>query len=796
VKRLSSLIIGVLLISSLLCGVWLVRLSVSDEEVVLYLQPETINVEPGQTFTVNINILNVRYLVKWILGLSWNPSIIELDPPSTSAVTEGTFLKSVGLTLFRISTYSSGSGCLSLISCEIIQPSSASGNGVLLTLHFRAISNGETEIKIINCVLYDYNKQKIPYTCYSGHVLVKSAIHDLAVTLEAPTKLILGNSVAINATVKNVGDVNEENISIAILVNGTVIGSQIIGLLRSGFSCKFSLLWTPSYNGLYNITAYVDAIVGESQINNNRDCAIVAVLPNFHDVAVSFECPQSIPLNQTLTLNLIATNLGGFNESQVKCYLTINGTVYNTWLIEFLDTSSSWSNEYTIMFVNEGVYNLTLYADPVHGEYNLSNNIYSKLVHVIRWSHPDILLVSDDGGYYQNRGTSLKEFEDALSSEGYYYDIWIESRNGTISDLNLLKKYKIVLWTCGDYAGWVLDPTEQKVLREYFKQGGNILLEGAKVVSNMISRGEYTFIQEVLYVKLVQLEVRSVGLQPILQHTITQNLSEVNWETQTRYPDGVITFDKGFSVMRYAGTDLSAISVVDRSETGNGSVVYYSFPLFALPENYRRTLVRNTINWFKIFGVSRIIGKILHAPENASIFIYDTPESENEPDFSLIAGSMLYSLCENEQLQTFVGNYNACQVSTSLTALFGRLFSNEIIRRLNESEKLPLIIYLNSRGYCVFKDKLGKIVAQFNMSDFTHNSVFVVQALVENGTDYLVVYSLDWKGMWAAGIYLSRVICKNLRYYYDNYYIFEWKDHNADSIPQISEIINITNMQP
>jgi len=794
-KFISVMFIIILTVTSILgSGVFYV-ISSAGSGVSLSVNPEFLSAEPDHVFTVNISIANVENLLKWSLSVTWDPAVIELDPASASAVTEGDFLKNAGLTFFRVATYTVGSGCLSFISCELIQPTSVSGDGTLLILHFRAVNDGETDIVIGNSVLYNFNKQKILHTCSSGRISVKSVTHNVAVKLEAPSRLILGNSVLLNATVKNVGDADEENVNLAILINGTVETSQTIPLLKVGSSHGLSYLWTPSSRGVYNITAYADPLDGESQIHNNHESFNVIVLPNVHDVAVSLECPQHLVLNQTEMLNLTVTNLGAFDEFGVNVSIIVNGTVGQTWLIHSLNASSSWSSEYALTVAYEGVYNVTLYASPVQGELNTSNNVYSMWVHATNMSHADILVVSDDGGYYQKYGTSLKEFESALSSAGYDYEVWIESKNGTINDVNILKKYKIVIWTCGDYAGWVLNPREQKVLLDYFQQGGNILLEGAKVVSNMVSRGEFRFLEEVLYVNWVQYEVESAGVKPVFTHPITKNLNETNWITPlTAYPDGVVPFDKGFSVMQYIGTSLSAVTVVDSAETGSGSVVYYSFSLFSLPTDYRRTLVSNTIDWFRMFGVSDVVGKILYSPENTSIFIYGGSDNRTGSEFNIMAGSMLYSLCENEQLQGFAGNYNTSEVSVDSIALFGSPLHNKIVRQLNDSKALPVILYMNSDGYCVFKDKSGEPIAEFNMSDSTCRSIFVIQSFVKDGNAYLVIYSLDWKGMWAAGLYLSRTICRNLRYYYNTYYMFEWEDQNGDSLPQLDEILAITNV--
>jgi len=149
-------------------------ISSAGSDVSLSVNPEFLSTEPDHVFIVNISIANVENLFKWSLSVSWDPAVIELDPASASAVTEGDFFKNAGLTLFRVATYTVGSGCLSFISCELTQPTSVSGDGTLLSLHFRAVNDGETDIVIGNSVLYNFNKQKIPHTCSSGHTSVKS----------------------------------------------------------------------------------------------------------------------------------------------------------------------------------------------------------------------------------------------------------------------------------------------------------------------------------------------------------------------------------------------------------------------------------------------------------------------------------------------------------------------------------------------------------------------------------------------------------------------------------------------
>lgn len=757
-------------------------------DVSLSVNPEFLSVEPNRVFTVNISIANVENLFKWSLSVSWDPAVIELDPTSVSAVTEGDFLKNAGLTLFRVATYTVGSGCLSFISCELIQPTSVSGNGTLLTLHFRAVNDGETDIVIGNSVLYNFNRQKISHTCSSGHISVKSVTHDVVVKLEAPSRLILGSSALLNATVENVGDVDEKNVNLAILINGTVEKSQTIPLLKVGSSHELSCLWTPSSRGVYNITAYADSLDGELQIHNNHESFNVMVLPNVHDIAVSLECPQHLVLNQTEMLNLTVTNLGAFDEFGVNVSIIVNGTVSQTWLIHSLNASSSWSSEYALTLAYGGVYNVTLYASPVQGELNTSNNVYSMWVHAMNMSRTDILIVSDDGGYSQKYGTSLKEFESALSLAGYNYDVWIESVNGTINDASILKKYKIVIWTCGDYVMSVITYNEQRAILEYFNEGGNILLEGEKVVSYLVWMEMPILLQEVLHVKYEKFLVETEGLEIVRSHMITANLPRnMSLLKNTKYgPDGVKPIGNGFSVINYLGTDFCAVGVVDGSETGKGSAVYYSFSISSLPEVYRKTLIKNTIKWFKRNGVSVVTSKIIHATPNSVYFIYSDQKATTEFEFDVAAGSMFYSLCDNEQIQGFANAIDVTEINGSLACLFGNPLHNEVIKKYNDSRVLPVILYQNSTHY-ILKDKSGGTTS-LAMDNLDNRSFFVVQVFTADDITFLAIYSINWKGMWAAGMYFSKVMCRNLRDYYGAYYIFEWKDLNGDSLPQINEI--------
>jgi len=99
--------------------------------------------------------------------------------------------------------------------------------------------------------------------------LARGYEHDLAVSLEAPTLLELGTSALLNATVRNRGLNNENNVELQLLIDNAIVDSVIIPELLAGESYTIDYTWTPTRTGGYNITAYAPPVLGEEHIANN-----------------------------------------------------------------------------------------------------------------------------------------------------------------------------------------------------------------------------------------------------------------------------------------------------------------------------------------------------------------------------------------------------------------------------------------------------------------------------------------------------------------------------------------------
>jgi len=78
-----------------------------------------------------------------------------------------------------------------------------------------------------------------------------------------------GATAKINVTVYNFGTEDESNITLKLIVNATTVDVQTISLLQSDTYKTISLYWTPSVEGLYNVTCHLLPVQNETIIENN-----------------------------------------------------------------------------------------------------------------------------------------------------------------------------------------------------------------------------------------------------------------------------------------------------------------------------------------------------------------------------------------------------------------------------------------------------------------------------------------------------------------------------------------------
>jgi len=219
-----------------------------------------------------------------------------------------------------------------------------------------------------------------PYVSSSHLRLLYNALtwspHELAASLEASQYVYLGSSVLINATAHNIGSVNETDVTIQLIINGSIVDSHTIAELPENTSYTLNYLWTPT-EGVYNITVRVNPVLGETFLVNNTVSSIVKVTEN-RDVAITaIAVPSGVFVGKDVLVNVTASNLGEFVETfNVTIYY--NSSIIGTQVITELTPNTN----ITLTFV-WATGNLTpgeyyfIYAETssVEGEANLENNV-------------------------------------------------------------------------------------------------------------------------------------------------------------------------------------------------------------------------------------------------------------------------------------------------------------------------------------------------------------------------------------------------------------------------------------
>jgi thermitase len=99
--------------------------------------------------------------------------------------------------------------------------------------------------------------------------------------------------LTINTTVFNFGKMDESNITVRLLVNGSIVDSTHISFLESNTMTTVSCSWIPMVEGIYNITSYVVPVPGETiTIYNARSRNVRVKVGKFFEVPTDYSTIQ------------------------------------------------------------------------------------------------------------------------------------------------------------------------------------------------------------------------------------------------------------------------------------------------------------------------------------------------------------------------------------------------------------------------------------------------------------------------------------------------------------------------
>jgi len=209
--------------------------------------------------------------------------------------------------------------------------------------------------------------------------------HDLQIldwnkpALVKPEELVI-----INITVLNFGASDESNVTVQLLVNGSVVDNTFIDSLISGTSETVQYSWMPTIGWTYNVTAYVVPVSGENLTTNNMVSSYIIVHPS-----------------------LISPKPGDYAQYRVIVFASATN--------DTIEQTEMWNLTY-IEYVNSYVVNITLDIFTFDAEGKTIENYI----------------------YWMTVNTMTRLVEDGnLSWVDSYYLFWVETNIGLGSTINL-----------------------------------------------------------------------------------------------------------------------------------------------------------------------------------------------------------------------------------------------------------------------------------------------------------------------------------------------------------------------
>jgi len=145
-----------------------VPLNIETESAQLKVVPATTTVKQGDLLTFDIAVLEIAELYAFQLELSYDSNVLEFQQTK-----EGTFLNKDGQDKSFCIDPTVFPGLISKIICTRLGEGFVGGSGSLLTLTFKAIAAGESDITISDVKLAKSDTDGIPVVITNGKVIVE-----------------------------------------------------------------------------------------------------------------------------------------------------------------------------------------------------------------------------------------------------------------------------------------------------------------------------------------------------------------------------------------------------------------------------------------------------------------------------------------------------------------------------------------------------------------------------------------------------------------------------------------------
>jgi thermitase len=480
-----------------------------------------------------------------------------------------------------------------------------------------------------------------------------------------------------------------------------------------------------------------------------------------HDIRVAeVNIPPIIFPNQLSKIENIIQNIGTNVESNITIQFIVDNNINSTQTISQIQPGESIALEFDWTPNHIGSYNITIQTLPIIDEDSSINNWISQIASV--QDSGEILVVSDDdGAYFNNIGTSKDQIVSTLTRYGYEFNIWIESIYGRPS-LDTLNQFRVVIWTCGDYWHWAVDPTDSDTLIQYIDGGGSIILEGGEIGFDHFNDDLMTNIAHATY--LVDWVGSSSLTVTSLTHPVSINLpNSFGWESSPGWEDGVAPINNGEEIVEYTNTPYSA--VVTSGNGGSKSTVYVCFPIASLQENIRDKIITNSVEWLKqnshtvkveyknpeLTDSKFYINKIAYNLPNSIILPEGTYDFAVQPFLTNGDIQYVFDHWENEQGQSISDNLffteNILDNRTFYVSYredppncLNITVSN--IGNITIGQEIELQVTVQNNGSCPINDMLIKLIVPSNLTIKYDESEQLNVASISPGESYELTWHI------------------------------------------------------
>lgn len=474
-----------------------------------------------------------------------------------------------------------------------------------------------------------------------------------------------------------------------------------------------------------------------------------------HDIKVTtIQTPPLIFPNNLVKIVSLIQNTGTNTENEIYAQLIVDDDLISEFTISEIQSGESLNIEFDWTPSHVGTFNITVYTIPIPDESSILNNGLSESASV--QESGNILVVSDDdGSYYSNFGTSKDQIVSVLNANGYEFNVWVESAYGRPS-LSILEKFGVVIWTCGDYWNWAVDPTDADTLTQYLNGGGTIILEGGDIGFDHFNDDFMANIPHAIY------GTDKVGASSLTvvtsSHPVCEGLPDsFGWSTSPGWEDGVIPNNGGQEIIKYTDTSYSAVVVSGYG--GDSSTVFLCFPIRCLQQNIQEKIIVNSLQWFQqdscIIRVESRNPELVGSKFYIDKIAYNIPASTGVPegsyDFAITPSwsndstELIFDHWEDENGQTISNEIlftENIQDNKTFYACFKEApprcldISISEIGNVTQGEELEINVTVINTGSCPVNNMLIKLILSQNVTIRYDESEQVNVASISPGESY------------------------------------------------------------